>query len=58
MSKIGVLGGGISGLTFARLYNNWRKQEILGWRAPAEVYHNPKYFNKGALQSKTGQNFR
>lgn len=31
---------------FDRMYNDWRKQEILGWRTPAEVYRNPKYFNK------------
>ena len=27
-------------------YNNWRKQEVLGWQTPASVYHNKKYFNK------------
>lgn len=43
---------------FDQMYNNWRKQEILGWRTPAEVYENPKYFNKGALQSKKRTNVR
>lgn len=37
---------------FDQKYNIWRKQEILGWRTPAEVYHNPKYFNKYARNSK------
>jgi len=37
---------------FDQMYNNWRKQEILGWHTPASVYSNQKYFNKGALQSK------
>jgi len=27
-------------------YNNWRKQEVLGWQTPASVYNNKKYFNK------------
>lgn len=27
-------------------YNNWRKQETLGWNTPAGVYNNPRYFNK------------
>ena len=31
---------------FDRQYNNWRKQQILGWQTPASVYHNPKFFNK------------
>ena len=31
---------------FDNQYNNWRKQEILGWNAPASVYNNKKYFNK------------
>jgi len=37
---------------FDRMYNNWRKQEILGWRTPAEVYRNPKYFNKQSSKDK------
>lgn len=32
---------------FDQRYNDWRKQEILGWQTPASVYHNKKYFNKG-----------
>jgi transposase InsO family protein len=27
-------------------YNNWRKQEILGWKTPNSVYNNKRYFNK------------
>lgn len=29
---------------FNRRYNNWRKQEILGWNTPASVYNDEKYF--------------
>lgn len=32
---------------FDQRYNNWRKQEILGWNTPASVYKDGKYFNKG-----------
>lgn len=31
---------------FDHQYNNWRKQEPLGWQTPANVYFNKKYFNK------------
>ena len=31
---------------FDNQYNNWRKQEVLGWNTPASVYFNKKYFNK------------
>ena len=31
---------------FDMKYNNWRKQEILGWRTPNSVYNNKRYFNK------------
>lgn len=31
---------------FDQQYNNWRKQEVLGWNTPASVYFNKKYFNK------------
>ena len=31
---------------FDNQYNNWRKQEALGWNIPASVYNNKKYFNK------------
>lgn len=37
---------------FDRMYNNWRKQEILGWRTPAEVYFDKKRYNKDALKVK------
>ena len=31
---------------FDNQYNNWRKQEVLGWQTPSSVYFNKKYFNK------------
>ena len=31
---------------FDNQYNNWRKQEALGWQTPSSVYFNKKYFNK------------
>lgn len=31
---------------FDQRYNDWRKQEMLGWQTPASIYHNEKYFNK------------
>jgi putative transposase len=31
---------------FDQKYNNWRKQEALGWNTPASVYNNKNYFNK------------
>lgn len=31
---------------FDQQYNNWRKQEPLGWQTPASIYHNRKYFNQ------------
>jgi transposase InsO family protein len=37
---------------FDRIYNYWRKQEILGWHTPAEVYFDKKRFNKNALNIK------
>ena len=27
-------------------YNHWRKQEPLGWKAPASIYNDSRYFNK------------
>lgn len=32
---------------FDQKYNNWRKQEVLGWQTPVSVYRNERYFNKG-----------
>ena len=43
---------------FDNKYNYWRKQEIHGWRTPAEIYHNKKYFNKHAKQHKKRTNVR
>jgi len=37
---------------FDQRYNNWRKQEILGWRTPASVYYNKRYFNKQVQMNK------
>ena len=31
---------------FDQRYNNWRKQEVLGWQTPTCVYFDKKYFNK------------
>ena len=34
---------------FDNRYNIWRKQEIHGWKTPALVYNDKKYFNKSAV---------
>lgn len=31
---------------FDRRYNYWRKNQSLGWKAPASVYYDSRYFNK------------
>ncbi len=31
---------------FDRRYNHWRKNQTLGWKTPASVYNDRKYFNK------------
>ena len=31
---------------FDTRWNNWRKQQGLGWKTPSSIYHNKKYFNK------------
>jgi putative transposase len=31
---------------FDRRYNYWRKNQTLGWKTPASIYHDRKYFNK------------
>jgi len=38
-------------------YNNWRKQEPLGWKTPADIYNDSTHFNKRPRLSKkkTGQ---
>ncbi len=33
---------------FDKRYNEWRRQEIHGLKAPASIYNNKKYFNKNA----------
>jgi putative transposase len=43
---------------FDQKYNNWRKQEILGWRTPAEIYFDKKYFNKRKPNIKKRTNVR
>ncbi len=35
-------------------YNNWRKQEILGWITPVSVYTNKINFNKDRKYIKSG----
>ncbi len=40
---------------FDERYNNWRKQEILGWMTPASVYHNEMNFNKNRKYLQSGQ---
>ncbi len=30
---------------FDRRYNYWRKSQALGWKTPASIYHDTKYFN-------------
>ncbi len=43
---------------FDRMYNYWRKQEILGWRTPAEIYFDKKYFNRRKPKLKKRTNVR
>jgi len=31
---------------FDRRYNYWRKSQALGWRTPASIYNDERYFNK------------
>lgn len=31
---------------FDRRYNYWRKSQALGWKTPAEIYDDQRYFNK------------
>lgn len=31
---------------FDRRYNYWRKSQALGWKTPASIYYDRKYFNK------------
>lgn len=33
---------------FDKKYNQWRKQEIHGWKTPASIYNDERYFNKNA----------
>lgn len=43
---------------FDKKYNNWRKQEILGWRTAASVYFDKRYFNKQKQKAKKRTNVR
>lgn len=43
---------------FDSMYNHWRKQETLGWRTPAQVYFDKKYFNKRISKTKKRTNVR
>jgi putative transposase len=41
---------------FDKKYNEWRKQQIHGWKTPASIYNDPRYFNKVQKNmSKSGQ---
>jgi putative transposase len=31
---------------FDRRYNHWRKSQALGWKTPASIYNNHRYFNR------------
>lgn len=33
---------------FDKRYNCWRKQQIHGWKTPASIYNDKRYFNKNA----------
>jgi transposase InsO family protein len=33
---------------FDRKYNCWRKQQIHGWKTPASIYNDKRYFNRGS----------
>lgn len=35
-------------MKFDKKYNHWRKQEIHGWKTPASIYNDTRYFNKNA----------
>ena len=37
---------------YDRKYNNWRKQESLGWRTPASIYNDKRYYKRGRRYSK------
>jgi putative transposase len=37
---------------FDRRYNEWRKQEPLAWKTPADIYNDRRYFNKRPRSSK------
>lgn len=37
---------------FDRQYNNWRKQDALGWQTPAVIYNDERYFNREKKHSK------
>jgi len=33
---------------FDRRYNHWRKSQALGWKTPAEIYNDKRYFRKSS----------
>ena len=41
---------------FDHQYNNWLKQEILGWMTPASIYYNEINFNKNRKYLSNGHN--
>lgn len=43
---------------FDRRYNYWRKNQTLGWKTPASIYNDRRYFNKRTKQRrKDGHRF-
>jgi putative transposase len=37
---------------FDRRYNQWRKSQSLGWKTPAEVYNDARYFRRSAVKRR------
>jgi len=31
---------------FDRRYNHWRRMQVLGWKTPASIYNDPRYFSR------------
>ena len=38
---------------FDRRYNYWRKSQALGWKTPASIYNDKRYFNKRQIRNMT-----
>jgi putative transposase len=37
---------------FDRRYNHWRKSQSLGWRTPAEIYNDTRYFRESGAKGR------